>query len=94
MFLEDDYNKDLFKIEYSGLNELSHKNKKGQKIGRVKYLYNDKELSEEVLYLHEELEIDYSKILKENKDVVLFGIIMFITTIVIVLSSIKVLTSN
>ena len=44
LFLENDYNKDDIKIIYTGKQKLSYKNKKGEKIGTIKYYYQQKEI--------------------------------------------------
>lgn len=66
LFLENDYNKDDIKTEYTGLKKLSYKNNKDEKIGTVKYYYQEQEIGSEDIYLDVEIEPDILKIIKSN----------------------------
>lgn len=57
---EEDYH-----YEYDGLKTISYKNKKGDKIGTIKYYYQDKEFTEDI-YLEEEIQISFPKYLKSH----------------------------
>ena len=64
-FLSKDYNKDLFKVEYEGLNELSFNNKKDEEIGTIKYYYDNQLIKEEKVILDTELKFDLLKFIKK-----------------------------
>lgn len=79
-YLPDDYDKNLIKIEYSGLEELSFTNKENSKIGEINYYYNDILLEHKDIYLEQELKLDFIKLLISYKYIVLIisAIILFI----------------
>lgn len=87
LFLENDYNKEDIKIVYTGTETLSYKNKKGEKLGTIKYYYKEEEIASEQIYLNQELEIDYLKVIKSNKWIVVTALssIIIITSILIIL---------
>lgn len=85
LFLENDYNKNDIKIEYSGPNELSYNNKKGEKIGTVKYYYQDKEIGREEIYLTTNIEADLFKIIKSNKTIIISISIIIIVMIILLI---------
>ena len=93
LFLENDYNKDDIKIIYTGKQKLSYKNKKGEKIGTIKYYYQQKEIASEEVYLNKELKINYLKVIKENIDIIII-ITTVITAIVLFIFAIKILKSK
>ena len=64
-YLVNDYDTSLFKYEYDGLNELSFLNHKEDKIGTLKYYYDDELLYEQSIVLKKDIKIDISKILKD-----------------------------
>ena len=64
-YLPSDYNKDLLKIEYQGLEELDFNNKLGEKIGTITYYYNDERLSQEEVILNIEIPISIKKMIKK-----------------------------
>ena len=57
-FLPSDYNKNDFKTKYTGLKELSYKNNKGDKIGKIKYYFGDELFFEEDVIL--DIDINFS----------------------------------
>ena len=57
-FLPSDFNKNDFKTKYTGLKELSYKNKKGDKIGKIKYYFGDELFYEEDVIL--DIDINFS----------------------------------
>lgn len=82
-FLENDYNKEKIKIEYTGKEELSYKNKKGTTIGKIKYFYEDKLIYEEEVKLNIKIEPDILKILYANKVIVITIIVSLLFTIIL-----------
>lgn len=79
-YLPDDYDKNLIKVEYNGLEELSFTNKENSKIGEVSYYYNDILLDKKDIYLEQEIKLDIIKSLISYKYLVLIilTIILFI----------------
>lgn len=77
-YLEDDYNKSNFKIEYEGLETLSFLNKKGTKIGTIKYYYQEELLKKEDVFLDTNISISISKIIKNNINLIVIIIIFII----------------
>lgn len=78
-YLPSDYNKDNFKVIYSGVEKLTFNNK--DKIGNIKYYYNDELLDESEVYLNVDIKINIPKILKKYK--VLF-ILMILGVILLI----------
>ncbi len=79
-YLPDDYDKSLIKIEYNGLEELSFKQKENDKIGEVKYYYNDFLLDTKEIHLENEIKLDIVKLLIAYKYFILIvvALVMFI----------------
>ena len=88
-FLENDYNIDNFKIQYNGLEELSYKNEKGEKIGTIKYLYNNLEIDSEDIYLDINIKPDILKIIYSKKEIIIVIISVFIFLITSIMILIK-----
>ena len=57
-FLPSDYDKTSFKAKYIGLKKLSYRNKKGDKIGKIKYYFGDELFFEEDVIL--DIDINFS----------------------------------
>lgn len=83
-FLPNDYDKDKFKVKYTGKKELSYKDKKGTTIGKVKYYFDNELLAEEDIKVDIEIEISILKIIQSNIVLIitivlsfLFGIFLF-----------------
>ena len=66
MFLPNDYNIDLFRKEYSGIGQLSYKNKINDKLGVIKYYYNGQLIKEEDVILDIDLKFNLIKYIKKN----------------------------
>lgn len=84
-YLPSDYNKNDFKIKYSGLNELSFKNKKGSKIGTVSYYYKDELLYKQNIILKEKININFIKILKKYYIIILPILVTIIFSLVLII---------
>ena len=67
-----------FRFEYEGLDELSYKNKKGEKIGSIKYYYKDELISEDTIYLDKDIKISYIKYFESNLPFLLFLILLIV----------------
>jgi len=82
-FLPNDYDPKKVKIEYSGLEELSFKNKKNSKIGTITYLYDEEKLTTEEFYLKEEIELDLFKTIYSYRLqlTIIFTIVIFIVIV-------------
>ena len=78
-YLPSDYDKNNLRIEYNGLENLSYKNKFGDKIGTINYYYGDELIKSEDVILNTKLEISIIKILiKYYYILVLFLILLII----------------
>ncbi len=83
MYLPNDYDKKLSKIEYNGATTLSYKDQKNTKIGEIKYYYNDKLIDSENIFLNKEINISYKKLLLKNKDKIIIAIISILVIILV-----------
>ena len=81
-YLPKDYDIKNLKIKYKGLNSLSFSNKKGEKIGTVKYYYEGKLINEEKVILNKEIKMDIIKVLKKYYYIIIGVIILIITLVV------------
>ena len=63
MFLPKDYDRNKFKIEYKGLEQLSFRNKKGDKIGTINYYYDNKLVSKNDVILESKFKISIKKVI-------------------------------
>lgn len=77
-YLPVDYNPDDIKVEYSGKDSLSYKDKEGDIIGTIKYYYKDELVKEENVILKEDLKMDVLKVVKSNWLWCLLGLIVII----------------
>ena len=62
-YLPSDYDKDAIKIKYDGLERLNFTNKKGDKIGTIKYYYKNKEFKRENVILDKDIKINVIKVI-------------------------------
>lgn len=67
LFLPNDFDKNLFEVKYSGLEELSFKNKQGNQLGTITYYYNNEEILTENVILDQNIEKDIIKIINNYK---------------------------
>lgn len=88
-FLPVDYNKESFKIKYSGLKKLSFYNKVGTKIGSIKYYYEDKLIFTQQIKLEKKIKIDLLKIIKKYYYVFIFSFVFLLVLFKMFFSVIK-----
>ena len=93
-YLPDDYDKNLIRIEYNGLEELSFTNKENSKIGEASYYYNDILLEKKDIYLEQELKLDIIKLLLFYKYIVLIVIAIILFILISIIRRKKKLTKN
>ena len=82
-FLPIDYDKSLIKVEYSGKESLSYKDKINTKIGTITYSYNNEIISKEDIILTKELKPDYIKILLKYKYYIIVTIIILVIPFIV-----------
>ena len=80
-YLPKDYDIKNLKIKYKGLNSLSFSNKKGEKIGTVKYYYEGKLITEEKVILNKEIKMNFIKVLKKYYYIII-GVILIIAGLI------------
>lgn len=80
-YLPKDYDIKNLKIEYKGLNSLSFSNKKGEKIGSIKYYYESKLIDKEDVILNKEIKMDIIKVLKKYYYIII-GVILIIAGLI------------
>jgi D-alanyl-D-alanine carboxypeptidase (penicillin-binding protein 5/6) len=90
-FLPNDFDVNKFKYEYNGINELSYKNKKGEKLGNIIYYYDDKILLTEDVILDKEIKISYKKIIKKY---LVYEIAFFMFLIIVIIFIIYLLSKK
>ena len=76
-YLPSDYNKNSFRYKYEGLEKLSFNNKQEEKIGVIKYYYNNKIFYKEDVILNIDIKLDAVKILLKYW-YILISIIIFL----------------
>ncbi len=76
-YLPSDYDINNLKIVYEGINKLSYRNKKGEKIGTVSYFFDDELLLQEDVVLNQKIRLNFIKVLKEYYWWILTFIIIF-----------------
>lgn len=80
-YLPKDYDIKNLKIKYKGLNSLSFSNKKGEKIGTIKYYYENKLVDKEDVILNKEIKMDIIKVLKKYYYIII-GTILIIAGLI------------
>ena len=85
LFLPNDYDKTKLVIKYDGVDNLSYKNNKNEKIGEITYLYDNQIITKEDIYLKEEIKIDYLKIIKSKKDIIIIWGLGILSTILLII---------
>ena len=84
-YLPTDYDKEKIKVEYKGVEELSFKNKIGEKLGVITYYYDNNKISDEKVLLNEKLEISYEKIFKEYWYIFISGVLVLLLLIIFII---------
>lgn len=84
LFLPNDYDQTKFTIEYQGLEKLSYKNKIGEEIGTVTYIFNNQEIYTEKIFLKQNIEKNIIKIINNNHLYLLLFIHLLITIPIII----------
>lgn len=84
-YLPSDYDKEKIKVEYTGLEELSYKNKKNEKIGEISYYYDNELITKDTILLKEKIEVSIKKVILTYyyQFIILLVIIIGLLTIVI-----------
>lgn len=83
-FLPSDYDKNLVKIKYDGLEKLTFLNQKGRKIGTVEYYYANQLIQKEEVILINNFSINFQDIVLQNKNMVIcFTLFVFFLIIII-----------
>lgn len=82
-FLPSNYDSNHIKIEYTGLEELSFKNKPNDFLGTAKYYYEEELVGKEDFYLEEKIEIDIFKTFYSYRFPII--IILLCTTFIIII---------
>jgi len=77
-YLENNETLDGAHYEYEGKEKLSYKDKKGEKIGTIKYYWNDELLSEEEVKIDSDIEVSYLKVLTPYMIIVFVALLIFL----------------
>ena len=77
-YLKNDYDESKVNIEYDGLEKLSFRNKKGEKIGTLKIYYDDKLLEEDDVVLSRKIDFSLKEFFVSN-------LYAFITAFILIL---------
>ena len=83
-YLPSDYDINNLKIVYEGINKLSYRNKKGEKIGTVSYFFDDELLLQEDVVLNQKIRLNFIKVLKEYYWWIFTFIIIFFSMIYLI----------
>lgn len=67
VYLDNSFDKSKIEYKYDGKTLITHKMKKGEKLGSVKIIYNGEILDEEVITLDRDVKFNIEKYIKENK---------------------------
>ena len=84
-FLPSDYDKSLISFKYEGKDRLSYLDKEGSTIGIVKFLYDGKEITDQVIKLNTTIEPSIPKILYKNRIYLIIGGVLIIILIVLII---------
>ena len=80
-YLPSDYDKNSLKIKYEGLKKLNFTNKKGEKIGVIKYYYENKLFYKENVVLNKNIKINIFKVIIKYWYVIILLFILFVYVI-------------
>lgn len=82
LFLPIDYDENLLKIDYKGVDFIDYHYKKNDKIGEISYYYDGKKIGSENVILNKKMEFNFAKYIKHHLKIViiilvcLFGLIL------------------
>ena len=82
-FLNNSFNEDKIKYEYSGLDKISYKNKIGDKLGSVNIIYDDNIIDTFDVFLTETINFSLLTFLLQTKLIYLIGATIIILLIII-----------
>lgn len=82
-FLNNSFNEDKIKYEYSGLDKISYKNKIGDKLGSVNIIYDDNIIDTFDVFLTETINFSLLTFLLQTKLIYLIGATIIILFIII-----------
>lgn len=82
-FLNNSFNEDKIKYEYSGLDKISYKNKIGDKLGSVNIIYDDNIIDTFDVFLTETINFSLFRFLLQTKLIYLIGATIIILLIII-----------
>ena len=77
-YLPSDYNKDNIRIEYEGLDEINFLNHKDDRIGKIKYYYEDELLVTQDIILTQDIKMDFIKVLQKYYVIVIVFVLLLI----------------
>ena len=83
-YLDKTFKIEDVKLEYSGLKELSYKNKVGEKIGKIKVIYKNETVDTIDIILNEKIKFNLQKYLM-NHLLLIIGILLILGLLIIVL---------
>lgn len=84
-YLDNTFNKEEVKLNYTGTDIVTTEMKKGDKLGYIEVIYNNQVLNSFDVYLQEKIDFSILVFLKENIEYVISGIVGFILLIIIVI---------
>lgn len=83
-FLPSDYDTNLIKIKYDGLDKLTFLNKKGSIIGNIEYYYDNKLIQKEEVILTNNFSINFQDIISQNKNIAICFTIFIIFLLIVI----------
>ena len=82
-YLPSDYDHNKIKIKYDGLEELSFKNHKGDKIGTISYFYNNNLLYKQKVIVNSDIKISIGKVIKTYYIFIILSILIILILFVL-----------
>lgn len=84
-YLNNNYDKNLIKTKYNGLEKISYKMKKNTKIGTLTIYYDNKELDKISLYLNKDMEFSILSYIKENIILILPTVLSILVLLILII---------
>lgn len=78
LYLPNDYDSSLLTVQYDGDKSIDYKTKVGEKLGTLKYYYNNELVLEEDITLNKEIKMSIIKVLLEPSSIAIIIIIIII----------------